>query len=146
RFCPALPADTALDVAMTVMSPVAAATLKSIPSPALRNGTRKTPPPMPSSDPSAPATDPATTTATMGSRVRVYDPEETAILSHVPALLRRRTRSGVVPDRMRSHESGGRDRSAARRVDLYRGRGSIGHDDRRIDRDARARRLRFRRA
>src|SRR5579872_2728172 len=118
---PARPAETTLDVAITVMSPVAAATLKSMPRPAFRNGTRNTPPPMPSSEPSAPATDPAATTATIASKVRVYDPGENSILSHVPALLRRRTRAGVVPDRLRSHEARRRGRSAARRLDLHGG-------------------------
>ena len=37
------------------------------------------------------------------------------ILSHVPALLRRRSRAGVVSRRLRSHAAGGRHRSAARR-------------------------------
>src|ERR1041384_2751462 len=63
RLRPAVFADTALDVAITVMSPVAAATLNSRPRPALRNGTRNTPPPMPSSEPRPPATAPAATTA-----------------------------------------------------------------------------------
>src|SRR5439155_3095737 len=56
---PAVPADTALDVAITVIRLNAAAFLKSRPSAALRNGTRNTPPPMPSSAPSEPATAPA---------------------------------------------------------------------------------------
>src|SRR5436190_5107338 len=65
KLRPAVPADTALDVAITVIRPVAAATLKSRPRPAFSSGTRNTPPPMPSSDPSPPAIAPAATTAAM---------------------------------------------------------------------------------
>src|SRR6187402_216179 len=63
RFRPAVPAETALDVAITVMRPVAAATLKSSPKPTCSSGTRNTPPPIPSSDPRPPAMAPAATTA-----------------------------------------------------------------------------------
>ena len=67
---PAVPEDTALDVAITVIRLTARATPKSRPRPALRNGTkRNTPPPMPSSDPSPPATAPATITAAMMDRL-----------------------------------------------------------------------------
>src|SRR5436190_9508918 len=60
---PAVPDDTALEVAITVIRLTARATPKSNPRPALRNGTRNTPPPMPSSEPRPPATAPAATTA-----------------------------------------------------------------------------------
>src|SRR4029078_1311688 len=66
---PAVPEETALDVAITVIRLTARATPKSRPRPALRNGTRNTPPPMPSSDPSPPATAPATITAAMMDRL-----------------------------------------------------------------------------
>src|SRR4051794_40216139 len=69
RLRPAVFADTALDVAITVIRPVAAATRKSKPSPALSRGTRKTPPPMPSSDPSQPAVAPAPATAAISRRL-----------------------------------------------------------------------------
>ena len=44
---PARLADTELEVAMTVVRLIAAATLKGKPRTRLRNGTRKTPPPQP---------------------------------------------------------------------------------------------------
>src|SRR3954454_13789075 len=56
---PARPADTVLDVAITVVRLIAAAALNGNPRPRLRNGTRKTPPPRPSSAPRLPATAPA---------------------------------------------------------------------------------------
>src|SRR3954462_13024087 len=59
RCLPALPADTVLDVAMTVVRLIAAAALNGNPRPRLGNGTRKTPPPRPSSAPRLPATAPA---------------------------------------------------------------------------------------
>ena len=43
------------------------------------------------------------------------------ILSYVPTILRRRTRAGVVSRRLRSRETGGRDRPAPRRLRLSRG-------------------------
>jgi hypothetical protein len=48
-------ADTTLEVAITLIKPTPDATLNGRPSAALRNGTRKTPPPTPSSAPSVPA-------------------------------------------------------------------------------------------
>ena len=62
RFFPVVPAETALDVAMTVMRLVAIEISYGSPSPMFRKGTRKTPPPMPSSAPRAPATAPAAMT------------------------------------------------------------------------------------
>ena len=59
---PPLPVETTLDVAMTVMV-TPDATLKGRPRAAFRNGTRNTPPPMPSNAPSVPAIAPAPTTA-----------------------------------------------------------------------------------
>ncbi len=57
---PARPAETVLDVAITVVRLIAAAIVIGKLNPRLRNGTRKMPPPRPSSAPSAPATVPAT--------------------------------------------------------------------------------------
>src|SRR5207237_1303047 len=54
---------------MTVMRLTAAATLNSKPRPTLRNGTRNTPPPRPSSDPRQPPTAPAAMTAITTERV-----------------------------------------------------------------------------
>jgi len=66
RLRPVVADDTALDVAITVTRLIAAAVLKSSPNHALRNGTRKTPPPSPSKAPRQPAAAPdAITTATM---------------------------------------------------------------------------------
>ena len=62
RLRPVARADTALDVAITVMRLMPAAERNGRPTPRLRNGTRKTPPPMPSSDPSPPAAAPAAMT------------------------------------------------------------------------------------
>ena len=143
-FRPAVPDDTALDVAITVIRLTARATPKSRPSPALRNGTRKTPPPMPSSDPSPPATAPAAMTAAM--TVGCIISAGSRILSYVPTVLRRRARAGVVPGRLRSHQPGGGDRSAARRLGARSRRAAARRDDRRGDRDPRARRLRVGRA
>jgi hypothetical protein len=56
---PARPADTELEVAITVDKLMAAADLIGNPNVRLRNGTRKTPPPIPSSAPSVPAPVPA---------------------------------------------------------------------------------------
>ena len=67
---------TALDVAITVVRLMAAAAWIGRFSARLRNGTRKTPPPMPSSAPRLPATAPATKTisasgvVTTGIRLR----------------------------------------------------------------------------
>ena len=58
RCLPARPADTVLDVAITVVRLIAAAAPKGKPSTRFRNGTRKTPPPRPSSAPSAPEATP----------------------------------------------------------------------------------------
>src|SRR4029079_10165134 len=71
RLRPVVPADTALDVAITVTRLTAAAVLKSSPSQALRKGTRNTPPPNPSSAPMHPATAPDAmmTATTDGVRV-----------------------------------------------------------------------------
>src|SRR3954469_22971186 len=59
---PAVPTETALDVAITVTRLIAAATLKSIPSAAFRKVTRKPPPPIPRREPRPPATTPAAMT------------------------------------------------------------------------------------
>ncbi len=56
---PARPAETVLDVAMTVVRLIAAAALNGKPSTRLRKGTRNTPPPSPSSAPRPPAMVPA---------------------------------------------------------------------------------------
>ena len=71
RLSPRVPADTALDVAMTVTRLIAAAVLKSRPSAALRNGTRNTPPPRPSSAPRHPARAPAPMTIATMAGVRI---------------------------------------------------------------------------
>src|SRR3954449_4575174 len=77
RLRPAVPADTALDVAMTVTRLIAAATLKSMPRAAFRKGTRKTTPPIPSNEPRLPAAAPAAITiattagVTAGTRPRM---------------------------------------------------------------------------
>src|SRR3954467_15375027 len=114
RLRPAVSAETALEVAITVIRPVAGGRGESKPSPALSSGTRKTPPPMPSSDPSQPAEAPAAATAAISRRL-IYkafrqDPpvyhswrDFPEILSHVSALLRRRTRAGIVPRRLQPH-------------------------------------------
>src|SRR6266516_1057881 len=66
RLRPVEADEPALAVAITVTRLIAAAVLKSSPNHALRNGTRKTPPPSPSKAPRHPATAPDTmTTATM---------------------------------------------------------------------------------
>src|SRR4051812_44640246 len=59
RRDPVRPADTVLDVPMTVVRLMAAATPIGIPMPSVRNGTRKIPPPIPRVDPRPPATVPA---------------------------------------------------------------------------------------
>src|SRR5678815_4624522 len=59
RCDPVRPADTVLDVPMTVVRLMAAATPIGIPMPSVRNGTRKIPPPIPRVEPRAPATVPA---------------------------------------------------------------------------------------
>jgi hypothetical protein len=70
---PARPAETELDVAMTVARLMAAADFNGNPSARCRNGTRNTPPPMPSSAPRPPASTPAPSitnareTVTMGN-------------------------------------------------------------------------------
>ena len=56
-------AETTLEVAMTVIRLVADRNLDRQTDPVFRNGTRKTPPPMPSSAPRPPATAPAAITA-----------------------------------------------------------------------------------
>src|SRR5262245_33007935 len=56
---PARPAETLLDVAITVVRLIAAAAVNGKPSTRLRNGTRKTPPPSPSSAPRLPEITPA---------------------------------------------------------------------------------------
>src|SRR5438105_4371668 len=56
---PARPADTLLDVAITVVRLMAAAAVNGNPRTRFRNGTRKTPPPRPSSAPRLPETAPA---------------------------------------------------------------------------------------
>src|SRR5438876_2609746 len=60
KCCPALPAVTVLDVAITVARLMPAATPIGSPSPRLRSGTRKMPPPRPSRAPRLPAAAPAT--------------------------------------------------------------------------------------
>jgi hypothetical protein len=55
---PARPADTELEVAITVVRLIAAAAVKGNPRTRLRNGTRNTPPPSPSSAPRPPDTAP----------------------------------------------------------------------------------------
>ena len=62
RCEPVRPAETVLDVPMTVVRLMAAATPIGIPMPMVRNGTRKMPPPMPRVAPSPPATVPAART------------------------------------------------------------------------------------
>ena len=59
RRLPARAAATTLDVAMTVVRLIAAADLTGNPRTSVRNGTRKMPPPRPSTMPRAPATAPA---------------------------------------------------------------------------------------
>src|SRR5262249_20807774 len=59
RCLPARPADTVLDVAMTVVRLIAAATLNGRPSPRFRKGTRNTTPPRPSTAPKTPEAVPA---------------------------------------------------------------------------------------
>ena len=71
RLRPAVLTDTTLDVAMTVIRLVATAILIGSPMTVLRNGTRKTPPPMPSSAPRPPATAPAAITTAMVSGVMI---------------------------------------------------------------------------
>ena len=56
---PARPADTVLDVAMTVVRLIAAAALNEKPRTSFRKGTRKTPPPSPRAMPRPPAMAPA---------------------------------------------------------------------------------------
>ena len=63
--------DTTLEVAITVMRLVATAILIGRPITVLRNGTRKTPPPMPRSAPRPPATAPAAITTAMVSGVMI---------------------------------------------------------------------------
>src|SRR5687767_5775758 len=69
---PAVVADTALDVAMTVVSEIPAASRNGRPTIRVRNGTRKAPPPIPSIAPNAPEIAPAAITeaATIASFMR----------------------------------------------------------------------------
>src|SRR4051794_1815494 len=157
---PAVPADTALEVAMTVIRLTAAAILNSNPNPALRNGTRNTPPPRPRSDPMQPPTAPAAITASAretlirwarnpvgrvlssGAKRGVQTPR----LSHAPAILRRRARAELVSDRVRPQQARRRDRSAAGRRRLPRCGASARPHDHACDRDPHPRRLRVGRA
>src|SRR6266850_37752 len=59
KCLPVRPAETELDVAITVVRLIAAATVNGKLRPRLRNGTRNTPPPMPRRAPRPPATAPA---------------------------------------------------------------------------------------
>ena len=58
NWAPAWPAETVLDVAMTVQRLIAAAVRSGKPSARFRSGTRKTPPPRPSIEPIDPASAP----------------------------------------------------------------------------------------
>src|SRR5262249_48249459 len=77
---PLRPADTELDVAMTVARLMAAALRRGRPSATFRSGTRKTPPPMPRSAPTLPAAAPET--KTIAARAN----ETTGIGSDYPAV------------------------------------------------------------
>ena len=86
---PARPADTVLDVAITVVRLIAAATVKGNPITRLRNGTRNTPPPSPSNAPRLPAMVPAakmiSASETLTAGIRRSDVE----LSGLREILRR---------------------------------------------------------
>src|SRR4051812_10318769 len=88
---PARPADTVLEVAITVVRLIAAAAPNGNPRTRFRNGTRKTPPPSPSSAPSVPDAMPApkmisaSVAVTSGISVRTADGSRVGAASHFEA-------------------------------------------------------------